>query len=1115
MPKFRWWLALAGTLIFPTAAFAELSSLTQTTTSSTTLSSDFASGTSNTLLTTSTTFSDTTTPNTVVQLPIAPSNLDKSTEPTRTAIYLTWQDNSVDETHFNIERKISGESIWSSIGIAPANNSSKGNYTDANGIKSATSYLYRIQACKKGYGCSDFSFSPTITTPPDPDIIPPSAPTALAALLTPEKKVRLTWYTSFDNVGVVKYIVFKDGALYGSTITNDFPDISVFPGQTYKYYIIAVDAAQNRSGTSNTVTITIPSDPTTSSSTTYPGITTQPTTATATTTTSNTSSTTTGTLGLPTSTTILPISNTTVATDTMETPVETPDLYPPSVPSNITVTTTDDSYLKISWSASNDDKGIKTYKIFKNNSLFSLTQDTFFVDGYVLKGETYTYYIVAVDISGKASPKSVDVKGSVAVGTDTTVQQMDTLKGQVIDSDGSPIAKTVIHIWNSYGQNFYSVSDDTGNYHIEAPAGNYKIEMFLPPSRTDLIRPGIDFTTLIEGEIRVLTHTIAVVKSSEKILSGSVVLPNGQPVNDAKIFALNRQNNQWFTTTTTDAGQYTLNLSPGTWFITIGPVDPAQNKWAADQNEKSVIFANNLINENKKITFSVKELPVKVKVKLLNDSNLPVSEAGVSIERSGGQQSTSDLKFDKSDSSGYATFFVTPGKYVIRGFSPSSELLNPDDVTFNFTSGAGHEIVLKFKTKQAARGIISGNVTLLDGTIVDNASVWGWSEMGSQFKTETDMNGNFFIPTLPNDKWHINANKSLDGFPYRSGDMNVSVSRLAASINLKLFKSSNQLPPVVQVKQAAENPVIAVAKSGASVYVPSGAATSEHASTTSSVTVTIEASSDAPSRPNTRVVGNTYDIKVENSEGKSINKFDNDLEISLPYTDEMLKSLGVKNSSIQPSYFDDATGVWVRINDYVINKDKKVVILKIKHLTRFALVAPADTTPPPAPTKLSYKVKTVGSVLLSWVNPSSDFHHVKIYRSDKKSSTGILLSDLVTNPTFSESGLKKATYYYTLKTVDAAGNESLKGLTVAVNAGKTNSLVKIPTGLKLGSSGEGVKLLQEVLVNSGYLPKNFKVTSKFDKVTQEALKKFQKNRKISQTGTVGPATATALNKLIK
>ncbi|HAX77132.1 MAG TPA: peptidoglycan-binding protein [Cyanobacteria bacterium UBA11372] len=64
----------------------------------------------------------------------------------------------------------------------------------------------------------------------------------------------------------------------------------------------------------------------------------------------------------------------------------------------------------------------------------------------------------------------------------------------------------------------------------------------------------------------------------------------------------------------------------------------------------------------------------------------------------------------------------------------------------------------------------------------------------------------------------------------------------------------------------------------------------------------------------------------------------------------------------------------------------------------------------------------------------------------------------------------------------------------------------LPT-LKLGSKGEAVKYLQEILIYYGY---KLKVDGIFGAKTEVAVKQFQKSRKLKVDGIVGPATWSAL-----
>ena len=95
---------------------------------------------------------------------------------------------------------------------------------------------------------------PTATPTPVPvgDKIPPGAPFIKGALLTGQ--ISLDWTTPPDNFGVAWNEIWRNGALYkkiASQAPEKFFDAKG-SGRT-TYYVIAVDAAGNRSAASNTV----------------------------------------------------------------------------------------------------------------------------------------------------------------------------------------------------------------------------------------------------------------------------------------------------------------------------------------------------------------------------------------------------------------------------------------------------------------------------------------------------------------------------------------------------------------------------------------------------------------------------------------------------------------------------------------------------------------------------------------------------------------------------------------------------------------------------------------------------------------------------------------------
>lgn len=90
----------------------------------------------------------------------------------------------------------------------------------------------------------------------DLDEEPPSAPAGLVA--TPEfDGVQLQWSASTDNVGVDRYVVFRDGAAINFTEDTAFVDSRASAGD-HTYVVYAEDAFRNRSGPSNSAEASVP-----------------------------------------------------------------------------------------------------------------------------------------------------------------------------------------------------------------------------------------------------------------------------------------------------------------------------------------------------------------------------------------------------------------------------------------------------------------------------------------------------------------------------------------------------------------------------------------------------------------------------------------------------------------------------------------------------------------------------------------------------------------------------------------------------------------------------------------------------------------------------------------
>jgi chitodextrinase len=90
-----------------------------------------------------------------------------------------------------------------------------------------------------------------------------------------------------------------------------------------------------------------------------------------------------------------------------------PDVTPAGVPTNVTAQTVSSSQINLSWSASSDPQsGIKSYGIYRNNTLVANTGATSYSDIGLSAGTTYSYQITAINGEGLESARSAAVSAT-------------------------------------------------------------------------------------------------------------------------------------------------------------------------------------------------------------------------------------------------------------------------------------------------------------------------------------------------------------------------------------------------------------------------------------------------------------------------------------------------------------------------------------------------------------------------------------------------------------------------------------------------------------------------------------------------------------------------------
>lgn len=206
-------------------------------------------------------------------------------------ITLTWNDNSISETSYSIERSDNG-GAWTQIGVSDsplAQTNTKGMrmFIDT-AINPAASYQYRVIALNTVGDTWNYADPnqnnlvtggfPNVTVQSAYSnvavpVLAPAAPTNLVATILTGPQVRLTWTDNATNeanfvieraVNGGAFTQYATAPARTNTGSVNWTDTAVTLGQTYSYRVYAVTAANVTSFYSNEVTITVgvPSAPT-------------------------------------------------------------------------------------------------------------------------------------------------------------------------------------------------------------------------------------------------------------------------------------------------------------------------------------------------------------------------------------------------------------------------------------------------------------------------------------------------------------------------------------------------------------------------------------------------------------------------------------------------------------------------------------------------------------------------------------------------------------------------------------------------------------------------------------------------------------------------------------
>lgn len=664
-----------------------------------------------------------------------------------------------------------------------------------------------------------------------------------------------------------------------------------------------------------------------------------------------------------------------------------------------------------------------------------------FVGGPTDASGAYTLYVSAgtwvveafAPGFGRLGTKTITISTSSSTGQDFSAQtlSMGTITGNATQAV-TAVQGVMVRADNSSGTSGnMAITGSDGTYTLKVPAGTYTLSCYFPGVGEGTPITGVVVTDGAITSAQNCTQSAPITITVNMTNGASAISNAGVEVRDS-----NGRGNFTSTSTTTGANAvYTVVVPPGTYNVRIG--HPAYGQITTCPTSSALTG----VNTTRSITCTASAGALFAVTGTVNGDGAVLSGAWVSLSGTPTGQTNTISLGGQTASNGTFSIGVPPGVYKVRADKPGYK--SPAESTATVTSATVSVGTIALITASLT---ITGTITV-DGIGVSNAFVDANNGVGGYAVAQTNASGAYTL-NVDNGTWAIRGHSS----GYEGGPLSVTVSGNSPSAqNIALTAISG-----FTVK--AERPETVTPTSGGfltnvdiganfQMEIPANAL----GTGSNAATVTTKINTAMPNPPSGSIlVKNAVSIDAVDSSGSPISSLNDNITITIPYTEADLPS-GTNEASLVIGVWSDANQTYETLST-TVDTTLNTLTATVSHLSDFAPLVASSATSTTTTTTTSGGGGGRPAV------PS-----------------------FVANPTL-----------IAVATITAQGVTPIK----IYNLGTIT--------LKSGSKGESVKELQKVL--NKILKMDLKLDGKLGPKTIAEIKKWQKAHGLVADGLVGAKT---------